>query len=64
MFHKSYAVTRDRGVIGELEDGALGFLTVHPSFLLRVQDDEAKEREYALFVRDLKAAYALVSAGA
>ena len=64
VFHKSYAVTRDRGVIGELEDGALGFLTVHPSFLLRVQDDEAKEREYALFVRDLKAAYALVSAGA
>ena len=59
VFKKSHSVMRDRGVIGELEDGAMGFLTVHPSFLLRVQDDDAKEREYALFVRDLKAAYAL-----
>ena len=59
---KSYSVMRDRGVIGEQDDGSMGFLTVHPSFLLRVQDEEAKAREYALFVRDLKAAWELVAA--
>ncbi|CAN5241288.1 UdgX family uracil-DNA binding protein [soil metagenome] len=58
---QSYSVMRDRGSVGELDDGAVGFLTVHPSFLLRVQDEEAKAREYALFVRDLKAAWALVA---
>ena len=59
---RSYSVMKDRGVIGALDDGATGFLTVHPSFLLRVQDEEAKAREYAFFVRDLRAAWALVTA--
>jgi DNA polymerase len=61
VFRKGYSVMRDRGVIGPLDDGAVGVLTVHPSFLLRLPDEDAKAREFALFVRDLKAAYALVS---
>ena len=31
-------------------------VTVHPSYLLRLPDAEAKAREYAAFVRDLKLA--------
>jgi DNA polymerase len=31
-----------------------GFITVHPSFLLRVPDADSKEREYRAFLRDLK----------
>lgn len=31
-----------------------GYITVHPSFLLRVPDAESKDREYEAFVRDLK----------
>jgi DNA polymerase len=31
-----------------------GYITVHPSFLLRQIDEDSKEREYAHFVRDLK----------
>jgi DNA polymerase len=31
-----------------------GYITVHPSFLLRQKDEDSKEREYNLFVRDLK----------
>ena len=49
-------------MVGPLEDGATGFLTVHPSFLLRLPDEDAKAREFDLFVRDLAAAYALVTA--
>ncbi|TPE53735.1 UdgX family uracil-DNA binding protein [Amaricoccus solimangrovi] len=38
-----------------------GYLTVHPSYLLRLPDAEAKAREYARFVEDLRAARALAA---
>ena len=31
-------------------------MTVHPSFLLRVPDEESKAREYRAFVNDLRRA--------
>ena len=37
-----------------LRDGVEGFITVHPSFLLRLPDAASKEREYERFVADLK----------
>ena len=37
---------------------ARGFITVHPSFLLRVPDEDARAREYAAFVADLRTAAA------
>jgi len=39
-----------------------GYITVHPSFLLRQTDADSKEREYALFVRDLKRIRTLAAA--
>ena len=62
VFRKALAVTRNRGVVGPLDDGSTGFLTVHPSFLLRLPDEESRAREFDLFVRDLAAAYALLRA--
>ncbi len=62
VFRKALAVTRNRGVVAELDDGAVGFLTVHPSFLLRLPDEDSRAREFDLFVRDLAAAHALLSA--
>jgi len=62
IFKRSVAVTRERGLVGLLEGGAHGFLTVHPSFLLRLPDEESKTREFDLFVRDLAAAHALLKA--
>ena len=59
VFKKALPVTRARGRVGDLEDGAIGFLTVHPSFLLRLPDEHARAREFDLFVSDLAAAYAL-----
>jgi DNA polymerase len=47
-------IGRSRGRLMTLRDGLDGFITVHPSFLLRVPDEAAKEREYAHFVADLK----------
>ena len=48
------AITQARGRLVPLREGLEGFVTVHPSFLLRVPDAESKEREYKRFVADLK----------
>ena len=42
-------------------DGRPGFVTVHPSYLLRVPDEAAKREAYAAFVADLVAAQALAA---
>ena len=40
--------------------GRRAFVTVHPSFLLRVPDEDAKAREYRAFVEDLRKVMELV----
>ena len=54
------AVTRERGQAMVLPNGQLVFVTVHPSYLLRVPEGAARAREYAAFVRDLAAVRALL----
>ena len=55
---RAVAITRERGQPMPLPDGnggnTTGFITVHPSYLLRVPDEEAKAREYSAFVADLR----------
>jgi DNA polymerase len=55
---RAVAITRERGQPMPLPDGkggnTTGFITVHPSYLLRVPDEETKAREYAAFVADLR----------
>lgn len=48
----SLASARDREIA--LQDGTPLLATVHPSFLLRLPDEEARSREYARFVADLE----------
>jgi DNA polymerase len=47
-------IARSRGRLMRLRENLEGFITVHPSFLLRLPDEAAKAREYARFVADLK----------
>lgn len=56
LLGRKVAILKQRSEIlpGPLERPVL--LTVHPSFLLRVPDPEAKQREYAAFVEDLQSA--------
>ena len=51
-------VLRRRGAIEEGRDGLPVFLTVHPSFLLRLSDRAEQEEETGRFVADLLAARA------
>lgn len=56
-------VTRERGRPFQLEDGQTAFITVHPSYLLRIPDEAGRHREYQAFVRDMQAIKALMDAG-
>ena len=51
-------IGRERGRVVKLADGGAGWITVHPSYLLRLPDKAQAEDEYARFVEDLKAATA------
>ena len=51
---RDVTISRTRGKLMRLRDSVEGFITVHPSFLLRLPDPESKEREFAHFVADLK----------
>jgi DNA polymerase len=59
---RSVTISRERGRPIRMQDGQAVFITVHPSFLLRVPDAAAKAREYQAFVRDLNAIRALMTA--
>ncbi len=47
-------INKNRGRLIELADGIKALVTVHPSYLLRLPDEDAKAQEYARFVDDLK----------
>ena len=51
------AINKARGEVIRTEAGLPLLPTVHPSYLLRLPDPAAKEREYARFVADLRAAH-------
>ena len=54
LFGKTMTISRVRGAPMVLpDDGGEAWVTVHPSFLLRLPDEEAKRTEYARFVEDL-----------
>ena len=52
---RAVTISRERGRPIQMEDGQTVFVTVHPSYLLRIPDAAAKAREYDAFVRDLTA---------
>ena len=51
---KATAVTKMRGLEISWPDDRRGLITVHPSYLLRLPDRAAQEKEYANFVADLQ----------
>jgi len=57
---KALPITRVRGP-AEF-DGHPGYITVHPSYLIRIPDAAAKREAYAAFVADLKRAHKIATA--
>jgi uracil-DNA glycosylase len=54
LIGKTVTISRAREAPLQLPDGGECWVTVHPSFLLRMPDPERKREERELFVRDLK----------
>jgi DNA polymerase len=57
MLGKAVTIAKERGRPIDLP-GGVGWITIHPSYLLRIQDPGEADAEYAHFVADLKAAKA------
>jgi DNA polymerase len=57
---RSITIGRARGKALPLEHGN-ALVTVHPSYLLRLPDEDDKQREYHAFVKDLRHARTLIS---
>ena len=64
VFGKITPINRNRGRLIDLADGTKALVTVHPSYLLRLPDAEAKAQEYQRFVDDLKIAATLLKQSA
>jgi DNA polymerase len=56
VFGKTTPINKCRGRLIELDKDIKALVTVHPSYLLRLPDQDAKAREYERFVDDLRMA--------
>jgi DNA polymerase len=56
VFGKITPINKSRGRLIDLDERTKALVTVHPSYLLRLPDADAKAREYERFVEDLKIA--------
>jgi DNA polymerase len=59
VFGKITPIGKTRGRLIDMPEGRKALVTVHPSYLLRLPDPEAKVLEYQRFVEDLKIAASL-----
>jgi uracil-DNA glycosylase len=62
LLGKAFRVTRQRGQVLTLPGGGSALATLHPSALLRMQDDAEREAEFARLVADLKRAAVVLRA--
>jgi len=62
LMGKGVTVGKLRGAALEWPDGRRGLVTVHPSYLLRLTDEEDRAAEYEKFVADLTLAAKLAAA--
>jgi DNA polymerase len=53
LFGKVMAIGKNRGVPHQLPDGCEAWITVHPSFLLRIPEEDRRLEERERFVADL-----------
>jgi DNA polymerase len=61
LLGRTITIANERGRAIELDDGSTGWVTVHPSFLLRMPDKATAAEEYTRFVEGLKAAWKLTA---
>jgi DNA polymerase len=55
LMQRAATISALRGRPQQTPDGTLLFVTIHPSYLLRIRDSDDRTREFAAFVDDLAA---------
>jgi DNA polymerase len=55
VFGSKFRVTKQRGDFFDLVDGVVGTATIHPSSILRIDDEEQRHAEYEDLVDDFRA---------
>ena len=53
LLRKTLSINANRGRLIALPNGGNGLITVHPSYLLRLQEERDNRREFDLLVKDL-----------
>jgi uracil-DNA glycosylase len=61
LLGRAVTIAKVRGQSLRLADGTAAFVTIHPSWLLRMEDEADKAREYNNFVADLRPAAKVLS---
>jgi uracil-DNA glycosylase family protein len=61
LFGRVVTITGMRGQVHRLADGTAAVVTIHPSWLLRIEDEADKQKEYRKFVADLRQAARLLA---
>ena len=56
LMRKTVTINATRGRLIMLPGGAQGLITVHPSYILRIEEERDKRREFAHLVKDLQLA--------
>jgi uracil-DNA glycosylase family protein len=54
VLRRPATITKLRGRLSALPDGGRMLVTIHPSYILRIQDEADKRAQYRAFVADLK----------
>lgn len=54
LMRKALSINANRGRLIALPGGSKGLITVHPSYLLRLQEERDKRREFDRLVKDLR----------
>ena len=62
LLGKAVPITKMRGQVVEREDGMRVFLTIHPSFILRIREQAEKDAERERFHQDMLAVKELMTA--
>jgi len=53
VFERVITINKVRGRVLPVPEGGNALVTIHPSYLLRLQEERDKEAEYARFIKDL-----------
>ena len=62
VFERVITINKLRGEVLPVPEGGSALVTIHPSYLLRIQEERDKRAEYGRFVMDLETARKYVTA--